>query len=305
MKAAGRIAGWTARVFALALACVLSAHATPAWAQVDLMQAPPASDAQQSATAATGEDQGSPAPPENSAPPARPRPPLEIRAGLADLVLQPVEQNVSPEEVAQAVRTLLAQSPICVAWPSLWIVPGATRRAYVVRFDLMERDWGAATAAEGRERMDEFVEMGFLTKRERPDIASGAVEYTLTDRGAEVLDGNPGHGRSAFCGHSERRLVGITRLEWGSFACGNLRPHFTYASAWPSWAASERARARIAASVAADGTVAHGTVSLRRVWRRLATFPSNANGALQSACFDPEGNSRMADNDLDLNAAEP
>jgi hypothetical protein len=301
VKARGRISKWApVRRLALALLCAMCARI--AEAQTDL-QSPPAS--QQSAAATTTEDQTAAAPSDAGSVSTRPRAPWQIRSGLADLVLQPVEQDVPMREVAQTVGALLDRSPICVAWPSLWIVQGDTRRTYIVRYALMERDWGATTAAEGRQRMDEFVDMGFLTKQDRPDIGDGAVEYTLTDRGAEVLTGTPGHGRSAFCGHSERRLVAITRLEWGSFACGNLRPHFTYAQNWPSWARTEAVRARVAASATPSTAPLNGTVSLRRVWRRLATFQSDDNGALQSACYDPEENNRVADNDLDLNASEP
>lgn len=293
VRTRGRLPRWTvARFAALAATCAALAFAGQARSQTD-----------SNSTVASATDTS--AEPNTSAP-SRPRPPWEFRSGVADLVLQPVEQDVSPDEVTRTVRALLAQSQICVSWPSLWIEPGSIRRDYIVRFDLMARDWGAASAADGQQRMDEFVDMGFMTKQARSDIGAGVFEYTVTPQGVVAMNGTPGQGRTVFCGRSERRLVEITRLEWGSFGCGNLRAHFTYTSdGWPAWATTDAARARIAADVTPAGAIMHGTVSLRRVWQRRASYQPRDNGALQSACYDPEQSRRVADDDLSLDVSEP
>ena len=232
------------------------------------------------------------------------RTPREIRTGAADTVIAPVERDVSREEVAGAVRALLADSPICMSWPALWLNEGPNRAAYVVRADLMARDWGEQVAREGEQRMDEFVDMGFLSKRERPEIGARAHEYALTALGRQYLRGSPyGGDRPTFCAPSQRQLLELTRIEFGQFPCGSLRAAFTYAvSDWPAWARSDAARARIASEFGAIGAVANGSVSLGRQWSSLATLPDGVtNGSLHSVCYNAQLQ-RIPGDDLDLHA---
>lgn len=231
--------------------------------------------------------------------------PREIRSGAADMALTSVEQDVPREEVAQAVGALVAQAPVCLAWPTLWLEGSDRRSVYLARFDLMARDWGAEVATESRSRMQDFVDMGFLTMRERSEIGPNVVEYSLTREGSQHLQGTPygGSGRPSFCSPSQRRLVEITNLEWGQFTCGSLRVQFTHvADAWPDWARTERTRAYLAATWAPIGAVSEGSVSLARQWFRHDRLPRGArNGELRSVCYDAQ-RERVAGDDLQLQA---
>jgi hypothetical protein len=206
-----------------------------------------------------------------------------------------VEEGVSEIEVATAVQTLLDQQIACLPWPGLWLEAGDRRSRYVVRFDLMARDWGADVAADSRARMDEFVALGFLSPREDE---TGAVDYALTREGRDHLRGSPyGGARPAFCGSLGRRLVAISAMEFGSFACGNLLVRFSHvADDWPAWARTESARAEVEAASTALGVLAEGAVSLRRQWFRRDAVPrGQANGALRSACYDQETGATSGD----------
>jgi hypothetical protein len=213
--------------------------------------------------------------------------PSEIRNGIAEMALTPVEENVSREEVRAAVQAMLDEQLACLPWPGLWLEEGASRNVFSARYDLMARDWGGDVAAESRSRMDEFVELGFLDPRE---TAEGGVDYSLTALGREHLVGSPFRGaRPSFCGPLERRVVAITALEFGRFPCGNLLVRFTHAAdALPAWARTEGARERVEAA-APVGQTAEGAVTLRRQWFRRNMLPRHrVNGALQSACYDPD-----------------
>ena len=153
--------------------------------------------------------------------------------------------------------------------------------------------------------MQEFVDLGFLTRRERPDLGPGAVEFALTREGTAYLRGSPyGGQRPSFCAPAGRRLVEISSMEWGEFACGSLRVRFTHvANEWPAWARTESARARMAETWAPLGTGVAGTVSLGRQWFRPTEVPSgmSRNGGLRSLCYDA-ARERITGDDLDLSA---
>jgi hypothetical protein len=234
------------------------------------------------------------------------RMPREIRTGAADMVIERVDEGVSREEVTAAVQEMVARAPICFPWPGLWLDASDRRAYYFARYDLMARDWGADVAAASRQRMQEFVELGFLNARERPDIGAGVVEYSLTADGGGYLRGSPyGGERPSFCAPSERRVVEITSMEWGDFSCGSLHVAFTHvADDWPTWARSETARARIAAAWAPPGALSEGSVSLSRQWFRHGQLPPDrtANGELRSVCYD-SAHQRVVGDDLELTPA--
>jgi hypothetical protein len=233
------------------------------------------------------------------------RMPPEIRAGTAEMLLEPVESTVSREEVAAAVQRLVAAAPACMPWPGLWLSASDRRSVFLARYDLMARDWGTEVAVESKARMDEFVALGFLSARASPDQGLDAVQYDLTEAGASALQGSPyGDVRPSFCGPLERRVVEITALEFGAYPCGNLLVRFTHVGdAFPSWAHTASAQARVVQASAPIGVVANGTVSLRRQWFRHGVGPEGrANGALDSVCYDAE-REEMRGDDLDLAAA--
>lgn len=244
-----------------------------------------------------------PPPPERS---STAIPPRDIRTGAAEMVIQNVEREVSREEVAVALQRLLREARTCVPWPSLWIEGEERRTVYLVRFDLMARDWGEDVAAESRTRMQEFVDMGLLSRRERPDIGPDAVAFSLTREGSQAISGSL-RSRPAFCLPSERQLVEITNLEWGEFNCGSLRVSFTHvAQAWPSWARTEASQRRVAQTWAAAGQPMPGSVTLSRQWYQRSRLPGEMeqNGELRSLCYDQESR-RIIGNDLNLNATPP
>lgn len=232
------------------------------------------------------------------------RTPREIRSGAANSVVAPVERDVTREEVATAVRAILDQSQICMPWPGLWLSEGQSRASYIVRADLMARDWGEEVAGQGEQRMDEFVDMGFLTKRERPEVGERVHEYTLTALGRQYLQGSPyGGDRPVFCAPAQRTLIAITRIEFGQFPCGSVRAYFSYTSQnWPAWARTDAARTRIEGDIGPIGAVENGSVSLGRQWYSQAALPEGvSNGSLQSVCYNAQAQ-RITGNDLDLHA---
>lgn len=227
------------------------------------------------------------------------RMPREIRVGGVDMVIQAVEPEVSREEVAAAIAPLLANAPVCMRWPTLWMEQ--TRRAsFVVRYDLMVRDWGESSVAAARARMQEFVDLGFMTAT--PGADPLVVQYTITEVGLQYLTGvvEPGR-RPRFCAPAERQLVQITNIEWGRYPCGSLRVQFTHvANAWPSWARAETTRVRLAANWPPNGAAAEGTVSLGRQWYQRSALPAGfENGALRSLCYDA-ARQQVVGNDLNL-----
>ncbi|HYD88307.1 MAG TPA: hypothetical protein VEA80_12600 [Vitreimonas sp.] len=236
------------------------------------------------------------------------RVPREIRTGAADMMIEPVEPTVSREEVVAAVQTLVQRESLCFSWPGLWLDASDRRNFYFVRYDLMARDWGQDIADRNRARMQEFVDLGFLIARERPDIAPGVVEYTLTSEGVAYLRGSPyGGERPSFCAPSQRRVVEVTELEWGEFPCGSLRVRFNHVSDdWPTWARTESARTRIAAEWAPVGVTLPGSVSLSRQWYRRDSMPEGMeqNGELRSLCYDSDRQRVMGD-DLELRPLQP
>lgn len=231
------------------------------------------------------------------------RMPREVRLGTAEMAIVRVEQDVSPVEVAEAVQGLINREGMCLPWPGIWLAALDNRRnVYFARYDLMARDWGEDVAAASEQRMQEFVALGFLLARERPDIGARVVEYTLTTDGDAYLRGSPyGGERPAFCAPSQRRLVEVTSMEWGDYPCGSLRVRFTHvADDWPTWARTEDMRARVAATWAPLGQVTEGAVTLGRQWyRRAAVPPGFRNGSLQSVCFDRDRQQIVGD-DLEL-----
>jgi len=230
------------------------------------------------------------------------RVPVAVRSGQADLLVQPVEQGVSPDEVMAAVQKIVGASPNCIAWPSLWLEETEARRVVRARYDLMRRDWGADVTDEAQQRMDEFVDMGFLAKRARNDVAPGIVEYTVTDAGRAYLSGWPFGGSSPkFCAPSERRVVAVIGTQYGRYPCGNLRVRFSYEGPdHPSWAHSEAARARAAQSL--NPPAGMGEVTLGREWFPRNAVPDGfANGSLQSVCLDPT-QTQPVGTDLNLSA---
>lgn len=233
-------------------------------------------------------------------------PPREIRLGLAETAIVRVEPEVSREEVMAAVGDMVAAESLCMGWPTLWLEGGDRRTTFTVRFDLMARDWGEDIAADSERRMQEFVEFGYLIKRERRDLGARAVTFTLTGVGYAALRGSPyASQRPEFCGAVGRRLVEITAMQWGEFDCGSLRVDFTHVSDdWPAWARTERVRARIASTWAPLGQTMSGSVTLGRQWFRADQPGSGRNGALRSLCYDT-AQARVIGGDLNLNARAP
>jgi hypothetical protein len=230
--------------------------------------------------------------------------PVAVRTGAANTVIERVESTVDRAEVASAVQRLVQAAPICFPWPGIWLDPSTRRNGYYARYDLMNRDWGADVADASRERMQEFVAMGFLTAVERPDIAPGVVEYDLTPEGDAVLRGSPyGGARPSFCPGSERRMVEFTDMQWGEYPCGSLHVRFTHvADNYPTWARTTAAQQRVDSTWGPIGTQLEGEVSLSRQWYRTNLLPSGeTNGALKSLCLDAAQN--VIGDDLNLNAS--
>lgn len=226
--------------------------------------------------------------------------PREIRMGAADMVIEPLRGDAPPQEVESAVGELVAQAPMCFAWPGVWLDGSNRRNIFLVRYDLMRRDWGASTASASAARMREFVDMGYLSER---DVEGGAVEYALTPEGDLRLRGSPyGGERPSFCAPSERRLVSIEEATPGQFPCGSLHVRFTHVGdAWPSWARTPGLRARVTAAWGELGEMRQGEVTLSRQWFRRPP-PGQANGALRSLCYDAT-RQRVTGDDLNLSSS--
>lgn len=227
------------------------------------------------------------------------RPPREIQIGAVDMVIQRVEPDVTRTEVAAAIGPMIANAPVCLRWPTIWM-ERPRRNAFVVRYDLMDRDWGASASNGAEARMQEFVDMGFLTKQSGANAQ--VVTYALTEFGLQHVSGviEPGR-RPSFCGPAERRLVAITAMEWGQYPCGTLHVRFTHdGEATPSWVRSEATRARWTQAWPAANTPVEGSVSLSRQWFRRQNLPAGVqNGGLRSACYDDRRGEIVGD-DLNL-----
>ncbi|MBC7767796.1 MAG: hypothetical protein H7124_03345 [Phycisphaerales bacterium] len=234
--------------------------------------------------------------------------PREIRTGVAEMVIERVEPTVSREEVLAAVQAQVHRETLCFPWPGLWLDASNRRNFYYARYDLMARDWGPEVTATSRARMQEFVDLGFLVARERPDIGPGVIEYALTSEGAASLRGSPyGGDRPSFCAPSQRRVVEVTSMEWGQYPCGSLRVRFNHiADDWPTWARTANARTRVATTWAPVGVEAEGAVSLNRQWFRQQTMPGDIaqNGEMRSLCYDASAQ-RVVGEDLELGLAQP
>ncbi len=231
------------------------------------------------------------------------RVPREIRTGAAESVIERVENSVDPAEVAAAVQAIVAAAPLCYPWPGLWLDASDRRNVYFARYDLMSRDWGDEVTSASQQRMREFVDLGFLTARDRPDVGPGAVEYNLTPDGAAFLRGSPyGGARPQFCPTSQRRVSEVTNMEFGQFECGTLRVTFTHvADTWPSWARTEAARQRADATWAPPTIPMTGQVTLGRQWFRQGGAPPGVqSGSLRSLCLDSAR--QVIGDDLNLNA---
>lgn len=211
--------------------------------------------------------------------------PREIRLGQVEAAVQTVEREVSAAEVQAAINRLIEAQQLCMPAPGLWLAGEARAGSFTVRYDLMERDWGASNAAQARDRMEEFVAMGFLT----PGGSRSETTYSLTELGRSLLKGTFG-GRAppSFCGVSGRRVVEIVDMQWGAYDCGSLHVTFRHgAEDWPDWALSELARARVAQSFGDPALFGDGAVSLNRYWV-LQAPPGETNGALRSMCYDAD-----------------
>lgn len=231
------------------------------------------------------------------------RMPLAVRTGSANTVIERVESTVDRAEVAAAVQGLVAAAPVCFPWPGVWLDASTRRNVYYARYDLMARDWGQDTATSSRQRMREFVDLGFLVAIERPDRGPGVVEYDLTPEGERFLRGSPyGGARPQFCPNSERRVVDVTDMQWGQYPCGSLRVRFTHvADHYPMWARTLGAQQRVDSTWAPIGVTSQGEVTLSRQWYRTNLLPSGeTNGALKSLCLDAAQD--VIGDDLNLNA---
>ncbi|MEZ5956929.1 MAG: hypothetical protein R3C27_06930 [Hyphomonadaceae bacterium] len=231
------------------------------------------------------------------------RTPREIRTGAAESVIERVESTVDRVEVAAAVQNLVSAAPLCYPWPGLWLDASERRSVYYARYDLMTRDWGSEVTSASQQRMREFVDLGFLTATERPDIGPGVVEYNHTEDGGAYLRGSPyGGARPEFCPNAQRRLVEVTNMEFGQFPCGSVRVTFTHvADTWPTWARTEAARQRVDSTWAPPNVPLTGQVTLGRQWfRRGAAPPGVESGALRSLCLDSAR--QVVGDDLNLNA---
>lgn len=232
--------------------------------------------------------------------------PRQLRLGEAAMVVERVEREIDEAEVLAAVQALISRETMCFAWPTLWLDPEEQRTLFVVRYDLMTRDWGADVAEASRRRMSEFVEQGYLAE-EAPSGAADAVRYRLTPLGAQRLSGSPYRTqRPQFCAPSERRVVAITAMQHGEFECGSLRVQFTHiADDWPSWARSEESRRQVAQSWGSPGAPVAGAVTLARQWYRSDLMPDDMerNGELRSVCLDAQRRTVVGD-DLSLRAAD-
>lgn len=231
------------------------------------------------------------------------RMPRDVRTGLVDMAIERVEADVAREEVALAVQALVERETLCFPFPGVWLDASDRRNIFVVRFDLMARDWGEEVTQSSAVRMQEFVDLGFLDARTREEVGPGVVEYSLTPVGAGFLRGSPyGGERPSFCAPSERRVVELSNLEWGDFACGSLRVSFAHvADAWPSWARTTAAQERVAAAWGPLNVAGPGTVSLGRLWYRHGQIPSDMrqNGELRSLCVD-QSRGQIVGEDLEM-----
>lgn len=233
------------------------------------------------------------------------RMPRDVRSGAIDMAIQRVEPEIGAEEIRAAVQAQLDRETMCFPWPSIWLAAGERRRVFIVRFDLMERDWGSDIAERARVRMQEFVDMGLLTPRDLPNLGPGAVEFRLTAEGDAALQGSASSGRLSFCVPSQRRVVEVTSTEFGTFACGTVFVRFTHsADAWPTWARTQTAQQRVMENWAPIGSTGEGAVSMSRQWFSADPPDGRENGQLRSLCYDAARRETRGE-DMELFAAVP
>ncbi|WP_167755550.1 hypothetical protein [Vitreimonas flagellata] len=233
------------------------------------------------------------------------RMPREISNGAREMVVQRVEPEISQAEIFAAVQAQLDRETMCFPWPSVWLDPAERRRVFIVRFDLMERDWGGEVTARTRARLAEFVDMGVLVAREQSDIGPGVIEYRLTRLGDDRLVGSPASGRMSFCMPSERRVVEILETQFGNYPCGTLQVRFRHiADAWPSWARSQSIQTRVNDTWGAIGSPGDGAVSMSRQWFAGDPTDGRENGQMRSVCYDTEAR-EVRGEDMELYPALP
>jgi hypothetical protein len=212
---------------------------------------------------------------------------------LPPMIIGGVERNVPRTEVEEAVRRIIANEPICLRIPfARWLAVKGRPRS--VRFDA--ESWNDnKIEPDIEQRLDAFVDMGFLTKQPVPDHDASYAEYDWTPEGLRVYDGMGGFPRGYFCPAVERRLVGIvsTRLETHLPSYPRaLRVDFSHtADAYPSWMRTEAVRERYASRLPPLG-ISHSTVFLYRIWRKGQHPEKNAprSGVLEQFCYDPVHN---------------
>jgi hypothetical protein len=233
------------------------------------------------------------------------RMPREISSGAREMVVQRVEPAVSQAEILAAVQAQLDRETMCFPWPSVWLDPAERRRVFIVRYDLMERDWGVEVTAQARARINEFVEMGLLVVREQADVGPDVIEYRLTRLGDDRIVGSPNSGRMSFCMPSERRVTEVLETQFGDFPCGTLQVRFRHiADAWPSWARSQSVQARVTANWGVIGSPGDGAVSMSRQWFNGDPPDGRENGQMRSVCYDPEARAVRGE-DMELYLATP
>lgn len=228
--------------------------------------------------------------------------PAEVRTGTAAMAIGRVEPNVDRAEVLAVLEQMVNEAPVCFGWPSLWVAARERRTMYVVRYDLMRRDWGEEITAASEARMREFVDLGLMTSRPRADLGDSAIEYSLTPEGDRRLSGSPyGEVAPEFCMDAQRRVVEIASLEWGQYECGSLRVRFTHtADTWPTWATAPQTQQRLGELWGRLSTPAQGAVTLGRQWFQPGREPNGVtNGALRSVCLNADREA-VAEGDLNL-----
>jgi hypothetical protein len=206
------------------------------------------------------------------------------------MIVAPVERNVPKAEVEDAVRRIIANERVCLRIPlARWLaVPG---RPGSVRFDA--KSWNdRQIEPDVEQRLDAFVDMGFLTKAPVPDHDALWAEYGWTTEGLKVYDGPGGFPRGYFCPPVERRFVEIVSIRREtrprSYA-GALRVDFSHtADTYPSWMRTDAVRERYASRLPPPG-ISRSTVFLYRIWRKGEHPAKNAprSGTLEQHCYDP------------------
>jgi len=222
---------------------------------------------------------------------------------LPEMMIEAVERNVPKAEIEDALRRIIANEPVCLRIPPAhWLAVKGRPRS--VRFDLPDWD-GREIAPDAEQRLDAFVDMGFLTKSPVPGHDARYAEYDWTSEGLRVYDGREAFPAGTFCPPAERRFVAIERVRWDhSEKPAVLRVDFSHtADDYPSWMRTEAVRARYASRLPPLG-IAYSSVSLYRIWRKSEDPAENAprSGKLEQWCYDYVHNRPMHCS-IDLNRA--